>query len=278
MTLEDGNQAEALLTSAHYVHSIWIVMLLIGLMGGALSWLKDCNEEDSVTEHLLTHLITGVLAVFMVPLFLQMIGSTLLKNLSPEHHQFFVFIGFCSAAGFIAHSFASRVSDKMWEDTKAKAQVADKKADKALEKSQESYLETLKTRSGVLFNGEEYERALVFIDEFLHAVPDDVSMLWKKAYIVKRKNDIEQAYELIDRAVRLSEKSVALLFYNRACYAALLKKPTEQIISDLEQVFAIESPEKSVDYIQNDLEYDLKPILDRKDFVDYLKSKGVQIN
>ncbi|AEF05634.1 YEATS-associated helix-containing protein [Alteromonas naphthalenivorans] len=276
--MEDVSQAEAILTSAHYVHSIWIVMLVIGLMGGALSWLKDCSEEDSVTEHIISHMITGVLAVFMVPLFLQMIGSTLLKNLSPEHHQFFVFIGFCSAAGFIAHSFASRVSNKMWEDTQAKAQGADRKAEKALEKSETSYVEMLKTRCGVLFSSEDYDRALVFLEEFLAAVPDDVSMLWKKAYIVKRRGDIEQAYNLIDRAVQQSDKAIALLFYNRACYAALLKKPTEIIISDLDKVFSIESKEKSISYIQADLGEDLKPILDRIEFVDYLKSKGVQID
>lgn len=112
----------------------------------------------------------------------------------------------------------------MWEDTQAKAQGADRKAEKALEKSETSYVEMLKTRCGVLFSSEDYDRALVFLEEFLAAVPDDVSMLWKKAYIVKRRGDIEQAYNLIDRAVQQSDKAIALLFYNRACYAALLKK------------------------------------------------------
>jgi len=271
-------EIESIVPTVHYVHSIWIVMLIIGLCGGVLAWHKDHDNEDSLTEHFITHIITGILATFMVPLFLQMIGSTLLKTLAPNHHQFYVFVGFCSAAAFISHNFASKVSDRMMQDTQKKAKVAEKKADEALLKSESNFVEGLKTRGGILFQEENYDKALLYINEYLDHRPEDAGMLWRKAYILKRESNVSEAYELVSKAIELKTDPIALIYFNRACYGCLLNKSVESVIKDLEHAFKIDDDGKVVEYIKNDIEKDLKLFMKNTIFLDYLSSKGVQID
>ncbi len=119
-------------TSENIIHSIWLTMLITGILGGILAWYREQHNDKTSTQNLIAHCISGILATFMVPLFLQMIGSSLLKDLAPEYHQFYVFIGFCSAAAYISQTFANKVSERMMQDTQQKAQGAIQKVHRGL--------------------------------------------------------------------------------------------------------------------------------------------------
>lgn|GEM_PF-1901291 len=286
-------------TAIHYVHSIWFVMLATGVLGGLLSYYIDKGEgkggKNKSTKPWQRHLITGVLATFMVPLFLQMIGSGLLKELSPQHYNFFVFLGFCSAAAFIAQHFATSVSTSMLKDTQKEAHQAKADAEEAVKISQTNVqrAETLKVdnykiKGALHFQSKDYDKALNSLNRYLKHYPDDSHSLWRKAYILKRKNLVQEAFELVDKAIKHEHESDAsILYYNRACYSCLLNHKVESIIADLQKAFSLDCDNLIEGYIRDDLTVneedpnntsDLISIKDDPKFVDFLQEKNINID
>ena len=73
--MEGNSQIENLLLSDGWYGSvIFLIITLSGLLGGWASYYLNKSEEKSIKESL----IFGVVASFIVPLFLNMISSNLL--------------------------------------------------------------------------------------------------------------------------------------------------------------------------------------------------------
>lgn len=238
-----NNSVEILSAVGFVVHSPFILMLSIGLFGGWLSWLNADYDEAFCKRRLFRNLITGMLATFMVPLFLQMIGSNLLVEISPDYSKFYVFLGMCSAAAFVSQKFASSISDKMLQQATEKADSASKSAQQATAKTLSIEIEQLKLQGSLHMIKKEYEEALLLMEEYLKHNSRDPGTLFRKAFCLKRVGRVSRALKEINLAIEYSKKPSALLYFNKACYMALLKKPIDEIISVLSTGLIIDEAE-----------------------------------
>lgn len=108
------------------------VMVVAGLAGGVVNYALT-RPERWEARAVLWGLIPGVGAAFLIPLFLQMISSSLLVDLlnddaSGSHPQFInrllVFGGFCLLAAIFARRFIETLSDKVLKDLRDAKQAA----------------------------------------------------------------------------------------------------------------------------------------------------------
>lgn len=264
-------------TAGILVHSPMVLMLAIGLLGGWLSWLNTDYDSPYCHRKLARNLITGVLATFMVPLFLQMIGSSLLKDISPQYQQFYVFLGMCSAAAFVAQRFASTISEQLLQKANDKAEHAEQTAKNASEKTLSIEIQQMQLQGSLHMIKKNFEEALVYMDEYLKHNPKDSNTLWRRAYCLKRVGRVARALKDIDVAIDCSKKPQGMLYYNKGCYMALLKKDTSEIVKVLERALELDfEPVKTA--IANDLESDFKRIKDDPKFIDFLSKYKVALD
>ncbi|WP_351015043.1 YEATS-associated helix-containing protein [Shewanella sp. AC91-MNA-CIBAN-0169] len=266
------------ISSVGAIHSPFVLMLVIGLLGGWLSWLNTDYDEKYCHRRLARNLVTGVLATFMVPLFLQMIGSNLLQEISPNNSPFYVFLGMCSAAAFVAQKFASSISDKMIQQASDKADSATKAAKQVSEKTLSIEIEQLKIQGSLFMMRKEFDQALLLMDEYLKHNPKDSRTLFRKAYCLKRIGRVSRALKEIDAAIQHAEKPNAILHFNKACYMAILKKPIEQIIDSLQKAYVLDSQDvKSaiLEELKLEGEGDFNNIKDEQQFVDFMSTNKV---
>ncbi len=91
------------------------IMLLAGGFGGIVNHLLD--KRSNRDAHSLTRsLFSGIAASLLVPLFLNMISSTLLAQSANDDEKLFVFSGFCLIAAISSSAFIRRLSDKVLQD------------------------------------------------------------------------------------------------------------------------------------------------------------------
>ena len=95
----------------HYITLI-IIMTLSGLLGGGANYFSDVISEDEKYP-LVKRLIYGLAAAFVVPLFLNMISSSLLEDSKGDPIKLFVFAGFCIIAALSSKSFLTSISKKI---------------------------------------------------------------------------------------------------------------------------------------------------------------------
>ncbi|MBH0017196.1 YEATS-associated helix-containing protein [Pseudoalteromonas sp. NGC95] len=267
-------QTEKIAEVGLWIHSPFILMLLIGLLGGWLSWLNSDYDHNYCHRRLARNLITGVLATFMVPLFLQMIGSSLLKDISPIYQKFYVFLGMCSAAAFVSQKFATSISEKLLQKANDKADHAEQTAKEASEKTYEIANEHLMLQGSVLILKKQFNEALVYIDKYLQRIPEDSNVLWRKAYCLKRLNNIDGALDNINKAIEHSKIPQGLLFYNQACYRALLNQGVEPVIESLRKALELD-PLGVTPALVKDLREDFKSIKDSEVFLNFLKENKI---
>ena len=73
---------------------ILAIMLVAGLLGGAANYYLAERDERSATDRG-KYLVLGVVAALTVPLFLNMMSSTLLEGARTKPVDFFACAGFC---------------------------------------------------------------------------------------------------------------------------------------------------------------------------------------
>ncbi|WP_371323646.1 YEATS-associated helix-containing protein [Dechloromonas sp. ZY10] len=73
---------------------ILAIMMVAGLLGGAANYYLAEREERSANDRG-KYLVLGVVAALTVPLFLNMMSSTLLEGARTKPVDFFAFAGFC---------------------------------------------------------------------------------------------------------------------------------------------------------------------------------------
>jgi DNA-binding transcriptional ArsR family regulator len=127
-----------------------LTLLSIILAGGALGGIVSAFlSEDSETTvfYCFKQIVVGIGCAFIVPLFLNMISSTLLQQAQNDPVAYFVFAGFCVIAAASSKRFISSVSARVLQQVK-EAKGEAKKATELAEASIESQAEPEELRGG----------------------------------------------------------------------------------------------------------------------------------
>ena len=113
--------------------AMWIigtVMLAAGVLGGSINFFISEQKEEKPLPWW-QHVIVGTGASFMVPLFLNMISSNLLKEIRGEGKEptgdllkLFVLAGFCIVAAVSSRAFIRTISDRLLQEVKDVRAVA----------------------------------------------------------------------------------------------------------------------------------------------------------
>jgi hypothetical protein len=121
---------------------MWIVaavMIASGAWGGTMNFfIADQQAEKPLPWW--QHVVVGVGAAFMVPLFLNMISSGLIDGIRgtntqlPDLSKLFVLAGFCLVAAVSSRAFIRTLSDRVLQE----ARSANKKAEEAQEQAAEA--------------------------------------------------------------------------------------------------------------------------------------------
>lgn len=74
---------------------IFAIMVLAGMLGGAANFFLSDRQGEMGPRDWIKYPILGVVAALTVPLFLNMISSTLLEGARTKPVDFYVFAGFC---------------------------------------------------------------------------------------------------------------------------------------------------------------------------------------
>ena len=123
------------------------IMLAAGFLGGGLNYLlsrKDNAEGAAIWQSLLG----GLVASFMVPLFLNMISSGLIEAIKDKEDpsKLFVFAGFCLVAAVSSKAFINTLSDRILSEAKtARKEVRQIKSEVAPIIAKETEKETVES-------------------------------------------------------------------------------------------------------------------------------------
>lgn len=74
---------------------ILLIMVVAGVLGGGANYFLSERSHDAGRREWLRYPVLGVVAALTVPLFLNMISSTLLEGARTKPVDFFTFAGFC---------------------------------------------------------------------------------------------------------------------------------------------------------------------------------------
>ncbi|HLA36749.1 MAG TPA: YEATS-associated helix-containing protein [Rhodocyclaceae bacterium] len=119
--------------------SIAAVMFASGALGGLVNYfISDTNEEKQLTWW--QHVFVGVVAAYIVPLFLNMASGDLIDKIrgvdgkAPDYSRLFVLAGFCLVAAASSRAFIRSLSERILQEARA----ANRKADEAKEQAAEA--------------------------------------------------------------------------------------------------------------------------------------------
>ena len=124
----------------HPLIDIALVMLCAGALGGIVNFfLADPEQEKPLLWW--QHVFVGVVASFMVPLFLNMISGDLIDKIrgvdgkTADYSRMFVLAGFCLVAAVSSRAFIKTLSEKVLQEVRKKVDAVDRKVDEAVVKS-----------------------------------------------------------------------------------------------------------------------------------------------
>jgi len=98
--------------SDKYFLLIIAVMAFSGIVGGIANYFLTEKDQKSRAT-LLSYCVLGLVASFIVPLFLNMISSNLLDTVKSKPLNLFVFAGFCLLAAVFSRRFLENVYNKL---------------------------------------------------------------------------------------------------------------------------------------------------------------------
>ncbi|MDD2774925.1 MAG: hypothetical protein PHU06_03120 [Gallionella sp.] len=120
---------------------IALVMFCAGALGGIVNFFLADSAEQEKPLPWWQHVLVGVVASFMVPLFLNMISGDLIDKIqgidgkAADYSKMFVLAGFCLVAAVSSRAFIRTLSDKVLQEVRKKVEAVDKKVDEAVVKS-----------------------------------------------------------------------------------------------------------------------------------------------
>ena len=121
----------------HPLCAIAAVMLIAGALGGLVNdFLSDAQDEKVLSWW--QHVFVGVVAAFIVPLFLNMASGDLIDKIRgvdgklPDYSKLFVLGGFCLVAAASSRAFIRSLSERVLQEVKsAKRQAEEAKVEAA---------------------------------------------------------------------------------------------------------------------------------------------------
>jgi DNA-binding MarR family transcriptional regulator len=124
------------------MEQLWIIAAVMfgsGVLGGTVNcFLSDRSGEIHLSCY--KHIIIGVAASFMVPLFLNMISGDLIDKIcgvdgkTANYSKLFVLAGFCLVASISSRTFILSLSERILQEVKS----ANRKANEAKEEAAEA--------------------------------------------------------------------------------------------------------------------------------------------
>lgn len=90
-----------------------LTMLICGIIGGVTDQaVESIQNNGTIKKGIFGKIMLGVVAAFLVPLFLNTISSNLVEKVGSDIQSFYVFIGFCLLASLSPMVFIKTLSDK----------------------------------------------------------------------------------------------------------------------------------------------------------------------
>jgi tetratricopeptide (TPR) repeat protein len=217
------------------------------------------KSEGNGTEGWLTFVVMGMSAGLLVPLFLNTISSTLIKDVSADQSKLFVLIGFGVAAGTFAKQFLGSVAKKALELSRKASQ--DAAAAQKVAAAAESDAKNADRRALDLYmvlrlvDEDKVEQALTTVKEVLDADPQNAEAWAWRGYCEKRLISPAVAAESLEKALRIEGKDIFKWLYNLACYKCLAGAPVEEVMGILTRAKKKATP-KQRQQLKTDLQED----------------------
>jgi len=102
-----------------YIFIILTIMILSGFLGGTANFfISYSSDKKADNKSYWGYVILGIVAAFVVPLFLNMISSNLLEIGQSNPIRLFVFCGFCLIAAVFSHRFLENIYSKVIQQLK----------------------------------------------------------------------------------------------------------------------------------------------------------------
>lgn len=96
---------------------ITILMIGAGFLGGITNYFRS-DQEKKDWPLFLKNVLMGVSASLLIPLFLNMISSNLLKESDSDSSKYFILFGFCLIASLSSKAFIQTISDRLLNEVK----------------------------------------------------------------------------------------------------------------------------------------------------------------
>lgn len=257
----------------------WLIFAAIFLSGafGGLARHRWEVGEGAGKEGCLTFVLLGVAAAFLVPLFLNTISSSLLRDIPDEPNKLFILIGFCVAAGAFAKQFIGSVSEKALKLSKQASMVANEAKASANEAS--TTARSADNRAIALFQAlslidkSDFEGALDAIARIIEDDPENAEAFAWQGYCLKRKGLFREAVGSMLRALEVEGREVHTWLYNLACYQCLDGATGETVVATLKRALTSASVRRRLSFksdLQDDVDFD--NLKQNAEFLDFLAS------
>jgi len=264
---------------------LFCILLVSGAFGGLINLFLDRRRgDDRSAAH--EYIAIGIAASFLVPLFLNMIKSDLIKSSITDIELRFVIGGFCLMASMSAIKFIETVTNKALQnaqeakrtsrEAKVLAVAADTKAERAEDDlSKGRKLSQILAASIAQSYTGEYLDAVKGFDVVIQDEPELADPYAWKAYALKRLTKYDEAVDSIGKAIELEQEKRPNWLYNLACYKALAGHDVKEIVKDIKTLAQLEHPRvcELLTYIEQD--EDFNSIKSTSEFKQCLRDIGV---
>jgi len=191
-------------------------MLCAGAFGGYLNYLHNFDtiaNEEKDSRIKLKYVLLGIGSAFLVPAFLKMIASDLIKNSEQyDNISYLIFAGFCLIAAIFSRRFINTIGEKILEAAK-QAEKTSKETKQQIESTKQELTNTQERIEDVKLSvnlktftketspqdmDEALSLLLELVDSFIERtrVPDYAERLKLKAEIGRKMGQIIVSYNL----------------------------------------------------------------------------------
>lgn len=116
------------------------LIIIVGGFAGYINSLRNIRSKEKTKT--IRFIFSGVGAAILVPLFLNMLSSDLIKFANDyDQINYFVFAGFCFIAGYFSDKFIDSIGDKLLKELQQTKEKVDSTSDK-LEKTTREFQES----------------------------------------------------------------------------------------------------------------------------------------
>jgi len=100
-----------------YNLQITLLMVGAGLLGGITNFFRIESDKKNLAA-LFGNMLMGISAALLIPLFLNMISSNLIKESTSDNSKLFILFGFCLIASLSSKAFIQTISERVLNEVK----------------------------------------------------------------------------------------------------------------------------------------------------------------